>query len=194
VLPGPPTLLAGILEFPDRDAYDLSTLRLTVTGAAVVPVELIRRLRSEMTFDTIITGYGLTETTGTVSMCRYDDDPETIATSRDHTRPALGCGRAAERGIGEAGRGSPVHRSHRLRARLPILQLRRRARLRRQLRGLRPQRILPLREPRRRPEQVGHPADRAPADPAAGRASPGLMDLAAQRDLAERIAATSGRL
>ena len=48
VLPGPPTLLSGILEFPDRDRYDLSTLRLTVTGAAVVPVELIRRLRSEM--------------------------------------------------------------------------------------------------------------------------------------------------
>jgi acyl-CoA synthetase (AMP-forming)/AMP-acid ligase II len=79
VLPGPPTLLSGILEFPDRDRYDLSSLRLTVTGAAVVPVELIRRLRSEMTFETIITGYGLTETTGTVSMCRYDDDPETIA-------------------------------------------------------------------------------------------------------------------
>jgi acyl-CoA synthetase (AMP-forming)/AMP-acid ligase II len=79
VLPGPPTLLSGILEFPDRDAYDLSSLRLTVTGAAVVPVELIRRLRTEMTFETIITGYGLTETSGTVSMCRYDDDPETIA-------------------------------------------------------------------------------------------------------------------
>jgi len=79
VLPGPPTLLSGILEFPDRDRYDLSSLRLTVTGAAVVPVELIKRLRSEMTFETIITGYGLTETTGTVSMCRYDDDPETIA-------------------------------------------------------------------------------------------------------------------
>ncbi len=79
VLPGPPTLLSGVLEHPDRGDYDLSSLRLTVTGAAAVPVELIRRLRSEMTFETIITGYGLTETTGTVSMCRYDDDPETIA-------------------------------------------------------------------------------------------------------------------
>ncbi len=79
VLPGPPTLLSGILEAPGRDAYDLSSLRLTVTGAAVVPVELIRRLRDEHIFETIITGYGLTETTGTVTMCRYDDDPETIA-------------------------------------------------------------------------------------------------------------------
>jgi acyl-CoA synthetase (AMP-forming)/AMP-acid ligase II len=79
VLPGPPTLLQGILDFPERARYDLSSLRLTVTGAAAVPVTLIERLRDEMTFETIITGYGLTETTGTAAMCRHDDDPETIA-------------------------------------------------------------------------------------------------------------------
>ena len=79
VLPGPPTLLQGILDFPDRDRYDLSSLRLTVTGAAAVPVTLVERLRDEMTFETIITGYGLTESTGTTAMCRHDDDPETIA-------------------------------------------------------------------------------------------------------------------
>ena len=79
VLPGPPTLLQGILDFPDRAKYDLSSLRLTVTGAAAVPVKLIERLRDEMTFETIITGYGLTESTGTTAMCRHTDDPETIA-------------------------------------------------------------------------------------------------------------------
>jgi HIP---CoA ligase len=79
VLPGPPTLLQSILDEPDRSRYDLSSLRLTVTGAAAVPVKLIERLRDEMTFETIITGYGLTETTGTAAMCRHDDDPETIA-------------------------------------------------------------------------------------------------------------------
>jgi acyl-CoA synthetase (AMP-forming)/AMP-acid ligase II len=79
VLPGPPTLLQGILDHPDRDSYDLSSLRLTVTGAAAVPVRLVERLREEMTFETIITGYGLTESTGTTAMCRHDDDPDTIA-------------------------------------------------------------------------------------------------------------------
>jgi acyl-CoA synthetase (AMP-forming)/AMP-acid ligase II len=79
VLPGPPTLLQGILDYPDRATFDLSSLRLTVTGAAAVPVRLIERLRDEMTFETIITGYGLTESTGTTAMCRHDDDPETIA-------------------------------------------------------------------------------------------------------------------
>ena len=106
VLPGPPTLLSGILEFPDRDRYDLSSLRLTVTGAAVVPVELIRRLRSEMTFETIITGYGLTETTGTVSMCRYDDDPETIANFSGRAIPDIELAVVDEQG-NEVPRGQP---------------------------------------------------------------------------------------
>lgn len=79
MLPGPPTLYQSILNHPDRDAFDLSSLRLAVTGAAAVPVELIRRMRQELTFKTIITGYGLTECTGTAAMCRHDDDPETIA-------------------------------------------------------------------------------------------------------------------
>jgi HIP---CoA ligase len=78
-LPGPPTLLAELLRFGDRDRFDLSSLRTTVTGAADIPVELIRRLRSEMTFETIITGYGLTETNGPAAICRADDDPDTIA-------------------------------------------------------------------------------------------------------------------
>ena len=87
MLPGPPTLYQSILNHPDRERYDLSSLRLAVTGAAVVPVELIRRMRDELTFRTIITGYGLTESTGTVSMCSHDDDPETIANTSGRAIP-----------------------------------------------------------------------------------------------------------
>jgi acyl-CoA synthetase (AMP-forming)/AMP-acid ligase II len=79
MLPGPPTLFQSILNHPHRDGYDLSTLRLAVTGAAVVPVEMIRRMREELTFRTIITAYGLTEAQGTVTCCSPDDDPDTIA-------------------------------------------------------------------------------------------------------------------
>jgi acyl-CoA synthetase (AMP-forming)/AMP-acid ligase II len=79
VLPGPPTLYQSILQVPADERGDLSSLRLAVTGAAVVPVELIKRMRSELEFDTILTAYGLTESTGTVSMCRVGDDAETIA-------------------------------------------------------------------------------------------------------------------
>ena len=43
VLPGPPTIFQSMLDHPDRKSFDLSTLRLVVTGAAVVPVELVGR-------------------------------------------------------------------------------------------------------------------------------------------------------
>jgi acyl-CoA synthetase (AMP-forming)/AMP-acid ligase II len=89
MLPGPPTLYQAILAHPDLDRHDLSSLRLAVTGAAAIPVELIHRMRDELGFETIITGYGLTETCGVVSMCRYDDDPETIATTSGRSIPDL---------------------------------------------------------------------------------------------------------
>ncbi|MBV9872542.1 MAG: AMP-binding protein [Frankiaceae bacterium] len=87
VLPGPPTLYQSILDAPDRATRDLSSLRLIVTGAAVVPVVLIERLRDEMSVETILTAYGLTESTGTVTMCRQGDSAETIATTSGRAIP-----------------------------------------------------------------------------------------------------------
>jgi len=80
VLPGAPTIYQSILDFPGRDAYDLSSLRLAVTGAADIPVELITRVAEELPFETIRTGYGLTEA-GTVTGSRTDDDFTHIATT-----------------------------------------------------------------------------------------------------------------
>jgi HIP---CoA ligase len=88
VLPGPPTLYQSILDHPDRGRYDLSSLRIAVTGAADIPVELIRRVLAELPFPTIITGYGLTEG-GTAAATGPDDDPETIATTVGRPRPSF---------------------------------------------------------------------------------------------------------
>lgn len=79
VLPGPPTIYQSILDYPDRARYDLSTLRVAVTGAATVPVVLIERMRSELDFAVVLTAYGLSEAGGFGTMCRPDDDAETIA-------------------------------------------------------------------------------------------------------------------
>jgi acyl-CoA synthetase (AMP-forming)/AMP-acid ligase II len=87
VLPGPPTLYQSILDAPDRASRSLDTLRLIVTGAAAVPVVLIERLRDELAVETVLTAYGLTEATGTVTMCRRGDDPETIATTSGRAIP-----------------------------------------------------------------------------------------------------------
>jgi acyl-CoA synthetase (AMP-forming)/AMP-acid ligase II len=80
VLPGPPTLYQSLLEHPDRATRDIASLRLGVTGAADIPVQLIRRVREELPFERILTGYGLTEA-GTVTGSRPDDDFEHIATT-----------------------------------------------------------------------------------------------------------------
>jgi acyl-CoA synthetase (AMP-forming)/AMP-acid ligase II len=87
MLPGPPTLFLSILNDPARDTFDLSSLRVAVTGAAAIPVSMIERMRDELTFRTIITAYGLTEATGTVTMCRAEDDPETIALTSGRAIP-----------------------------------------------------------------------------------------------------------
>jgi acyl-CoA synthetase (AMP-forming)/AMP-acid ligase II len=89
MLPGPPAIYQTILDHPNLSDYDLSTLRLSVTGSATVPVEMVRRMRSELTFETIVTGYGLTETTGITTMCRHDDDPETIANTAGRPIPGV---------------------------------------------------------------------------------------------------------
>jgi acyl-CoA synthetase (AMP-forming)/AMP-acid ligase II len=88
VLPGAPTLYQSILDHPDRDRHDLSTLRVAVTGAADIPVELIRRVHEELPFPTIMVGYGLTEG-GTATATGPDDDFETIATTVGRPRPSF---------------------------------------------------------------------------------------------------------
>jgi len=89
MLPGAPAIYQTILDHPDLHRYDLSSLRLAVTGAATVPVEMIRRMASELTFRTIVTGYGLTESTGIATMCRHTDDPETIANTAGRPIPDI---------------------------------------------------------------------------------------------------------
>jgi acyl-CoA synthetase (AMP-forming)/AMP-acid ligase II len=89
VLPGPPTLYQGLLAEPGRRGYDLTSLRLGVTGAAVVPVELVHAMSAELGFDTVLTAYGLTESCGTVTMCRRDYPPETIAATSGRAIPGL---------------------------------------------------------------------------------------------------------
>ncbi|TCN51284.1 acyl-CoA synthetase (AMP-forming)/AMP-acid ligase II [Rhodococcus sp. SMB37] len=80
VLPGAPTIYQNILDHPRRSDFDLSNLRLAVTGAAPVPVSLVERMQNELNFDAVITAYGQTEAV-VATMCRTDDDPVTVSNS-----------------------------------------------------------------------------------------------------------------
>jgi HIP---CoA ligase len=88
MLPGPPTLYQSLLN-ADLSGYDTSSLRLAVTGASSVPVDLVRRMRSDLGFASVVTAYGLTETTGTVSTCLHDDPVEVIANTSGRPLPGL---------------------------------------------------------------------------------------------------------
>ncbi|MCZ6829054.1 MAG: FadD3 family acyl-CoA ligase [Gammaproteobacteria bacterium] len=79
MLPGAPTIYQAILAHPRRQDFDLSSLRLAVTGAAPVPVELVNKMRNDLRFEVVVTAYGLTECCGTVTICEPDDPAEVIS-------------------------------------------------------------------------------------------------------------------
>jgi HIP---CoA ligase len=78
MLPGPPTLYYSLLTVEDKGK--LATLRAGVTGAADIPVELVRRIHDELPFQTLMTGYGLTEA-GNVTLSLPGDSFEDVATT-----------------------------------------------------------------------------------------------------------------
>ncbi|MFD8793883.1 FadD3 family acyl-CoA ligase [Streptomyces vinaceus] len=121
VLPGPPTLHQSLLDHPQRDHHDLSALRLVVTGAAVVPLQLVERLRGELHIATVLTAYGLSEASGIVTMCRRGDPAEVIASTSGRPIPdtevkVVADRQGTERPVGTAGevwvRGHHVMRGY----------------------------------------------------------------------------------
>ena len=84
-MPGPPTLFLTMLAHPKLASFDISSLRVSVTGAATVPPILITRMREELGITNVTTAYGLTECGGCATICDPSDSAETVATR---------CGRA----------------------------------------------------------------------------------------------------
>ena len=92
LFPGAPTLYQSLLAAPNRDEFDLESLRLAVTGAAVVPVVLIERMRAPapegLGIDQVVTAFGMTEAV-VATMCREDDSAETVATTCGRAVPGM---------------------------------------------------------------------------------------------------------
>ncbi len=86
MVPGAPAIFLGLLESPAFPDTDTSSLRFANTGAANVPVTLVERLQRELSFDLVITAFGMTECV-VATMCRRGDSDETVATT---------CGRAID--------------------------------------------------------------------------------------------------
>lgn len=80
-LPGPPTVFQTLLTSKDFDPQRIRSVRVSVTGAASVSPALIEAMRNDLQIQTVLTGYGLTETCGTVTMSSPSDPPEIVTTS-----------------------------------------------------------------------------------------------------------------
>ncbi|MGQ4332992.1 FadD3 family acyl-CoA ligase [Streptomyces hayashii] len=79
VILGPPTVFHDLLNHPRRSAYDLSSLRVSMTGGTTVPESLIRAMKKDLSFDIVLSAYGLTEATALVTTTRVGDTEETVA-------------------------------------------------------------------------------------------------------------------
>nr|WP_222613970.1 AMP-binding protein [Comamonas testosteroni] len=72
---GVPTMLLALMELQKHKRYDLSTLKLVMSGGAPVPVALTERVRSELGCD-LVTVYGQTELSPVVCQTAPEDSAE----------------------------------------------------------------------------------------------------------------------
>ncbi len=71
IFEGVPTMYSAILNTPDREQYDTSTLEICASGGSAMPVELLKGF--EAAFDCkVLEGYGLSETSPVASFNHPD--------------------------------------------------------------------------------------------------------------------------
>jgi fatty-acyl-CoA synthase len=73
---GVPTMFIAELALPDFAAYDLSSLRTGIMAGSPCPVEVMKRVMSEMHMSEVTIAYGMTETSPVSCQTRPDDDTE----------------------------------------------------------------------------------------------------------------------
>jgi fatty-acyl-CoA synthase len=83
-----PTMLIALLDHPDREHRDLSSLQTILSGAAAVPASLVRRTIDVLGCQFSIL-FGQTETHGVISQTRVTDDPEDQANTVGQPLPEL---------------------------------------------------------------------------------------------------------
>src|ERR1700761_6383382 len=117
VFEGVPTMYSALLARSDAADYDVSSLRLCVSGGAALPVEVLRSF--EQTFDCVVLeGYGLSETSPVASFNHPDRErkPGSIGTPIDGGEMKVVAPGGQELPIGEVGeiviRGHNVMKSY----------------------------------------------------------------------------------
>jgi non-ribosomal peptide synthetase component E (peptide arylation enzyme) len=86
-IPSAPASLIAMLNDPELARFDLSSLRVVITGGASCPVETIRNFRARIPGH-LIELYGMLET-GFHTFTRFEDDPETVAGTIGRPAPRM---------------------------------------------------------------------------------------------------------
>jgi long-chain acyl-CoA synthetase len=66
IFEGVPTMFADLLSYPDLDRYDLSSLRVAISGGASIPAPVLDAFEERFGL-VILEGYGMTETASTTT-------------------------------------------------------------------------------------------------------------------------------
>jgi fatty-acyl-CoA synthase len=106
---GVPTMFIAQLQHPDFASFDLSSLRTGIMAGSPCPVEVMKRVVSEMHMEEVTIAYGMTETSPVSTQTRRDDDLErrvsTVGTVHPHVEVkvvdpefglTLACGESGE--------------------------------------------------------------------------------------------------
>jgi len=73
---GVPTMFIAELALPDFASYDLSSLRTGIMAGSPCPVEVMKRVVSEMHMEEVTIAYGMTETSPVSAQTRADEELE----------------------------------------------------------------------------------------------------------------------
>ena len=83
-----PTMLVALLEAYSANPRDLSSMSVVVSGGATVPIDLVKRIETEMGVSFAIL-FGQTETSPVITMIKLNDSPkdksESLGTALPHT-------------------------------------------------------------------------------------------------------------
>ena len=73
---GVPTMFIAMLEHPQFEAFDLSSLRTGIMAGSPCPIEVMKRVQSQMNMHEVTIAYGMTETSPVSTQCATDDPVE----------------------------------------------------------------------------------------------------------------------
>ena len=86
---GVPTMFIAMLDHPQRAGFDLSSLRTGIMAGATCPIEVMRRVISEMHMGEVQIAYGMTETSPVSIQTGPADELELRVTTVGRTQPQL---------------------------------------------------------------------------------------------------------